>query len=202
MMPSKAKLMKPKRIIALTGGAGSGKSRILEVLKERYHAAVLQTDLVAKELEEPGRPGFEALVKEFGDSILDDAGRISKEAMVRLVFGDHKARARVDSLIHPLVWEFVYRWCRQAEKEVAVVESALLPEKPHDYFTEVWYVHTSKDNRIQRMINSRGYSRERCLRMIEGQPSEDEYRLQADYIIDNNKTVEEIYSQIQNIMEK
>ncbi len=192
--------MRQKRIIALTGGAGSGKSRILEVLKEKYGAAVLQTDLVAKELEEPGKPGYEALVKEFGDQILDGTGRLCKEAMVRLVFGDDKARDRINSLIHPLVWKFVYRWCRQ-EGEVAVVESALLPENPRDYFTEVWYVHTSRDNRIQRMMDSRGYSRERCCQMIEGQPSEDEYRFQADYVIDNNGT-EEIYSQIQNLMEK
>ena len=68
--------MRQKRIIALTGGAGSGKSRILEVLKEKYGAAVLQTDLVAKELEEPGKPGYEALVKEFGDQILDGTGRL------------------------------------------------------------------------------------------------------------------------------
>lgn len=192
--------MRQKRIIALTGGAGSGKSRILEVLKEKYGAAVLQTDLVAKELEEPGKPGYEALVKEFGDQILDGTGRLCKEAMVRLVFGDDKARDRINSLIHPLVWKFVYGWCRQ-EGEVAVVESALLPENPQIYFTEVWYVHTSRDNRIQRMMDSRGYSRERCCQMIEGQPSEDEYRLQADYVIDNNGT-EEIYSQIQNLMEK
>ena len=193
--------MRQKRIIALTGGAGSGKSRILEVLKEKYGAAVLQTDLVAKELEEPGKPGYEALVKEFGDQILDGTGRLCKEAMVRLVFGDDKARDRINSLIHPLVWKFVYGWCRQ-EGEVAVVESALLPENPQIYFTEVWYVHTSRDNRIQRMMDSRGYSRERCCQMIEGQPSEDEYRFQADYVIDNNGTEEEIYSQIQNLMEK
>lgn len=201
MMPNRVKIVKQKRIIALTGGVGSGKSRILEALKESFHAAILQTDLVAKELEEPGQPGFEALKKTFGDEIVDETGRLRREAMVRLVFGDHKTREQINALIHPLVWEFVKQWSRQAEESVVVVESALLTENPQNFFTEVWYVHTSKENRIRRLMDSRGYSMERCIRMIEGQPSEEEYRRQADYVIDNNGTEEEIYSQIHKIME-
>ncbi|MCI9362131.1 MAG: dephospho-CoA kinase [Hungatella sp.] len=202
MMPNRTKVVKPKRFIALTGGVGSGKSRILETLKENFPAAILQTDLVAKDLEEPGQPGFEALKKAFGEEIVDDTGRLRKEAMVRLVFGDYKTREKINVLIHPLVWEFVKQWCRRTEEPVAVVESALLPENPHDFFTEVWYVHTSRENRIQRLMDSRGYSIERCIQMIEGQPSEEEYRRQADCVIDNNGTEEEIYGQIRKIMER
>lgn len=194
--------MKHKYIIALTGGVGSGKSRILEVLKENYNAAVLQTDLVAKDLEEPGNPGYEAIVKAFGQEILDDTGRVCKDAMVRMVFGDEEARKRINGLIHPLVWEFVKQWCRQSESRVTVVESALLPDNPRECFEEIWYVYTSEENRIQRLRDNRGYSTDRCRQMMERQPSEEEYRQQADQVIDNNGTKEDIYSQIRKIMEQ
>ena len=97
--------MRQKRIIALTGGAGSGKSRILEVLKEKYGAAVLQTDLVAKELEEPGKPGYEALVKEFGDQILAGTGRLCSGGFLLQVICESKNidETVVASRIDPLV---------------------------------------------------------------------------------------------------
>ena len=63
-------MMEKKRVISLVGGVGSGKSRILELLKEEFGAEVIQADLVARQLEEPGRPGHKALLEAFGQKIL------------------------------------------------------------------------------------------------------------------------------------
>ncbi len=196
MMPSKT-----RKAILLTGGVGSGKSRILGALKEEYGAAVLQTDMVAKELEEPGQPGHEALVKAFGKGILDGNGRLYKPELVRLVFADDKTRDQINSLIHPLVWDKVEQWIQHTDAPLLVVESALMPEKPHDLFQSVWYVSTDRDNRIQRLMEKRGYSRERCQDMIAGQPPEETYRQHADVLIDNNGTSEELNSLIQAAVE-
>ena len=95
------------RIIALTGGVGSGKSRILELLKKEFGAGIIQTDHVAKQLEEPGQAGFEGLVKAFGEEIVGGDGRLKKDVLARLVFEDEEARNTVNGLIHPLVWEQV-----------------------------------------------------------------------------------------------
>ena len=194
-------LSKNRKTVALTGGVGSGKSRILGVLREAYGAAVIQTDVVARELEEPGQPGYEVLVKAFGSRILEADGRLSKEELVHLVFEDDKARDKINSLIHPLVWERVEQWIQCSRESLVVVESAILPEKPHDLFQSVWYVFTLKENRIQRLMENRGYSKERCEEMILGQPSEEMYRQQADHVIDNNGTREELISQLQAVME-
>ncbi len=186
------------RIIALTGGVGSGKSRILELLKKEFGAGIIQTDHVAKQLEEPGQAGFEGLVKAFGEEIVGGDGRLKKDVLARLVFEDEEARNTVNGLIHPLVWEQVQALALAAVKThwLVVAESALVLENPDDFFHEIWYVYTAKNERIQRLIKSRGYSEKRCLKMMDGQPSEEEYRRCADFVIDNSGSMEDVTGQI------
>ena len=88
-----------KLTIALTGGVGSGKSRILELLNKEYNARIIQTDHAAKLLEEPGQAGFKALVDEFGAGILGPDGRLNKDTLANMIFTDAHARERVNQLI-------------------------------------------------------------------------------------------------------
>ena len=187
---------KEKRIIALTGGVGSGKSRILELLAREYRADVIQTDLVARKLQEPGNPGFQALTQSFGPEIVGEDGHLRKDVLTAMVFGKEEDRKRIDSLIHPLVWEQVKKWAGESDSPVAVVESAVLPENPGDFFDEVWYVYTLKERRIRRLVESRGYSEERCRKMMEGQALEEEFRRCATCVIDNNGSVEDVRRQV------
>ena len=185
-----------KLTIALTGGVGSGKSRILELLNKEYNARIIQTDHVAKLLEEPGQAGFKALVDEFGAGILGPDGRLNKDTLANMIFTDAHARERVNQLIHPLVWEYVKARAEEGDEAILVVESALVLENPGDFFREIWYVYTLREQRVRRLMESRGYSAERCRRMMDGQPSEEEYRKCADYVIDNNGSMDAVREQI------
>lgn len=185
-----------KLTIALTGGVGSGKSRVLELLNKEYNARIIQTDHVAKRLEEPGRAGFKALVDEFGAGILGPDGRLDKDTLAGMIFTDAHARERVNQLIHPLVWEYVKDQAETGDEAILVVESALVLENPGDFFREIWYVYTLREQRVRRLMESRGYSVERCRRMMAGQPSEEEYRKYADYVIDNNGSMDAVREQI------
>ena len=129
-------------MISLVGGVGSGKSRILELLKEEFGAEVIQADLVARQLEEPGRPGHKALLEAFGQKILGEDGYLRKDLLAALVFGDPEARERINGLIHPLVWDEVRLWALKSKASLVVVESAILSENRDDFFDEVWYVYT------------------------------------------------------------
>jgi len=79
------------------------------------------------------------------------------------------------------------------------VESAILPENPGDIFHEIWYVYTLRENRIQRLMEHRGYSKQKCYQIMESQPSDEEYRKSADYIIDNNGSIEQVLQQLRAI---
>lgn len=191
--------MMDKHIIALTGGVGSGKSRILELLKQEYRAEIIQTDLVAKKLERPGKPGYDAIVKAFGKEIVNEDGELKKEALAELIFRDKATRDKINSLIHPLVWKTVQQWTKEQNFPILVVESAILPENPGDIFHEIWYVYTLRENRIQRLMEHRGYSKQKCYQIMESQPSDEEYRESADYIIDNNGSIEQVLQQLRAI---
>lgn len=189
--------MNEKLTVALTGGVGSGKSRILDLLRKKFRAEVIQTDHVARMLEEPGQAGFDALVGAFGRELAGEDGRLKKDVLAAMVFTDREARETVNRLIHPLVWQQVQELAGKAEKSFVVVESALVLENPGDFFDEIWYVYTLREERIRRLQEGRGYSRERCLQMMAGQPSEEEYQKCADWVIDNNGSLESVREQIE-----
>lgn len=69
-------------------------------------------------------------------------------------------------------------------------------------FDEIWYVFTNRENRIKRLMESRGYSKEKCLEIMANQVTEEEYRTQADHELDNNGTVEEVRIQIENLLKE
>lgn len=182
------------RKIGITGGVGAGKSRILSWLEKEQKAKVILTDDVAKELMEPGEEGYIQVTGALGTSFLNEDGSINRPALAKLIFEDSRAREMVNRITHPLVWQRVQARLKKAEQEgfaLAVVESALFNRKARDFLDELWYIHASKETRIARLTESRGYSRERCRFMLESQPSEEFYRSIATDVINNDGSWEE-----------
>ena len=198
---SREKNQDRKKVILLLGGVGAGKSRILNILRQRFDAKIIQADLVAKELEKKGNAGYHKLVAYFGEEILGADGEIDKGKLAELIFGDEQALMMVNQMIHPLVWREIVSWIAGFETGILVVESAIPDKKQDDIYEEVWYVYTQKEIRTQRLMESRGYSYEKCLSIFENQPREEEYRALADHVIDNSGTFEETLRQIHKLLE-
>lgn len=190
--------------IGLTGGVGAGKSRVLAWLEKEWGAGVIRTDEVARGLMEPGEEGYVRVVKALGTSFLNQEGVIHRPALAQLIFRDHQARETVNAITHPLVWEKVKQELALARKEgrysVMVVESALFDESALSFLEEIWYVYASKEVRIQRLMENRGYSREKCLSILASQRSEQEFRALSSLVIDNtgdwDKTREKLAERI------
>lgn len=190
--------------IGLTGGVGAGKSRVLAWLEKEWGAGVIRTDEVARGLMEPGEEGYVRVVKALGTSFLNQEGVIDRPALAQLIFRDHQARETVNAITHPLVWEEVKQKLALARKEgrysVMVVESALFDESALSFLEEIWYVYASKEVRIQRLMENRGYSREKCLSILASQRSEQEFRALSSLVIDNtgdwDKTREKLAERI------
>lgn len=191
---------KQKRIIGITGGVGAGKSSVLEILKTKYGAKILLADLVAHELMEPGSEGLKRVVDALGNSFLKGDGSVDRKALADLLFRDPQALKQVNSIIHPMVWEYMKSSARESEQSLIVIEAAVFDTAPAGLFDEIWYVYTSEENRIRRLMESRGYTREKCESIIKRQDSEAAYRKIADRMIDNNKTAKETEQQIKEIL--
>lgn len=197
---------KAPKIIGVTGGVGAGKSRILNILKERHHAQVLLADQVAAELEEPGQEGLLLLVRRFGDGILGKDGRLDRPAFAERIFQDPKSLSQVNSILHPLAWkaiqERIAKLSENPDVDWIVVEAALFQEESKKICDALWFVDATQENRIRRLMENRGYSREKCLNIMQNQPCREEFLVLADEVIDNNRTVKEAEEQVARLLEK
>ena len=187
--------MDGKRIIGVTGGVGAGKSTVLEVLRTEYKARILLADTIAHELMEPGTKGLLAVTKALGTGFIGADGAVDRNALAALLFQDPKAKKIVDGL----VWEEIKRRAETAKERLVIIEAAVFETAPEGLFDAIWYIYASRENRILRLMENRGYSREKCEAIIAGQASEEQYRQLADRIIDNNKGREEIKKQLEEI---
>ncbi|MCI8454451.1 MAG: dephospho-CoA kinase [Lachnospiraceae bacterium] len=191
---------KKRTILGVTGGVGAGKSSVLELLKTEFGARVILADETAHGLMEPGSEGLRRVVKELGDSFLSPAGCVDKKRLADLIFHDDTALEKINAIIHPMVWERVIREAKEAEEALVVIEAAVFSGAPADFFDEIWYIDTAKENRISRLMESRGYTREKCESIIANQASEADYRLLCSRIIDNNGSPDDVKKKLKEIL--
>lgn len=189
-------------VLGLTGGVGAGKSRILELFSHDYGAQVIQADLVARKLEDPGQPGLTGLVSLFGTGILQKDGTLDRKGFADRIFGNPEALKRVNALIHPLTWNEIKRQIRESSAELIVVEAALFDERSREVCQCLLYVDTQDEIRIQRLMENRGYSREKCLDIMKNQADRNDFLKLADFVIDNSGSLEESRLQIRRILKK
>ena len=189
-------------VLGLTGGVGAGKSRILDLFSHDYGAQVIQADLVARKLEDPGQPGLTGLVSLFGIGILQKDGTLDRKGFADRIFGNPEALKRVNALIHPLTWNEIKRQIRESSAELIVVEAALFDERSREVCQYLLYVDTQDEIRIQRLMENRGYSREKCLDIMKNQADRNDFLKLADFVIDNSGSLEESRLQIRRILKK
>lgn len=183
--------MKPW-ILGITGGVGCGKSTVLDMLEKEYGAYVIQADLVAHELMEPGQTSYQAIVEHFGQAILDKDGHIDRKALGAIVFADEEKLELLNSLTHPAVKQEIRNRIKENPDKFVVIEAALLLEDHYDEICdEIWYVYAEKEVRFERLAASRGYSREKSQAMMDNQMSEEELRRRCQAVIDNSETLED-----------
>ena len=187
-------------VIGLTGGVGAGKSLVLSILKNKYDAQVIEADQVAQELMMPGEEGFSRVVAVFGDKILNSDGTLNRTELGNLIFQDEKARLKVNSIIHPLVWKTISQKISASQAGLIVVEFAIMGEETKELCDELCYVHASEENRITRLFENRGYTRERSVNMIKSQASEQEFLECSDRVIENNGSVKELENQLAELL--
>lgn len=188
------------RVIGLTGGVGAGKSRILDILQTEYGAEIIVADQVAHKLMEPGHEGYEMVVRALGNSFLKPDGTIDRPLLSALIFHDQNALETMNEIIHPMVWKTIKDKICSSQADLIVVESAIMGREQDDIYDEMWYVYTSEENRIRRLKENRGYSRERSLSIMKNQLSDEEFRELADRVIDNNGTVEEVKAGLEALL--
>lgn len=185
-------------IVGLTGGIGSGKSTVAQLLVERG-AVLVDADAIVRELQEPGQPVLAAMVEAFGDGILDVDGRLDRQAVAGRVFGDAEALAALNGIVHPAVrGEIVRRTLAAAETgaEVLVLDIPLVTVPGRDGVQALLVVDTPVEVAVERLVSQRGMAEADARARIAAQISRAERVAIADRVIDNSGDHEALVAQV------
>lgn len=186
-------------IIGVMGGVGSGKSTVLNYLENNYEANIIEADKVAKEVMLPGNDVYNEIVKTFPEVIADN--KIDSKKLAEIVFNDKEQLEKLNSITHPGAVKEIVSRIKSSKNRIIVVESAiLLGSEVEQYCDELWFVFCNRDTRIKRLMQTRGYSKEKCISVIESQPADEEYNKVADEFIDNSYSEENTREQIDLIL--
>ncbi len=187
-------------VIGLTGGVGAGKSTVLSFLQEKHGFYVIQADLVARKLMEPGKEAYKAVCAFLGPVILQGNGEINRKVMADIIFNDPLKREEIDRLTHPLAWEAVRKETAEHADQPVVIEAAIPSKDFRDICDEMWYLYTSREVRIRRLKESRGYSEEKAESIMANQATEEAFKNFSDAQIDNSGSEEETRKQIDALL--
>ena len=191
------------KTIGLTGGIGTGKSTVSRYLETKGYK-IIDADLIAREVVEPGKPALEALVCEFGPEILLEDGSLNRRELARLAFSSPEGKAKLDRITHGAIFARIDELQLQYASELETIADAvmfldapLLLETGLDQKTDlVWVVDVPDDVRVKRVVLRDGLTEEEIWARIKNQMSREEKLDRADGILDNSGTLEELYHQV------
>lgn len=177
-------------IVGLTGSIGSGKSTVAALLAQKG-AVIVDTDVIAREVVEPPSPVLDAIRGAFGPEVLLPDGRLDRAALARLVFEDEARRARLNELTHPAILKRVLSIIGSQPPEVVVV--AVVPLLFESGFERncdcVVAVTAPPDVRRARLQERDGLTASQIAARMRAQLPDEEYRVRADIVIENDSTL-------------
>jgi dephospho-CoA kinase len=183
----------PTLSVGLTGGIGSGKSEVLKRFKARG-ATVVDADLAARAVVEPGTDGFEEVVKEFGPEVVGPDGSLDRARLGAIVFADPARRAALNAIVHPRVGVLMAEWAAAAPPGgIVVYDVPLLVEGGADRgYAAVIVVDADDEVRFARLLRDRGMSRADAEARMAAQATRAERLAAADYVVVNDGSLEDL----------
>jgi len=182
--------------VGLTGGIASGKSSVAEQLVARG-AVIIDFDLLAREVVEPGTPGFRAVVERFGEQVLSD-GRLDRPRLGALVFSEPAARGDLERIVHPAVRARAAELERQAPPGAVVVHviPLLVETGQAASFDVVVVVDVEPGTQLERLQERDGLTLEEARSRVAAQATREQRLAAADHVVNNNGTPETLAREV------
>lgn len=191
------------KVIGLTGGIACGKSTVSKILAE-LGAAVIDADMIAREVMRKGTPVWQEVKETFGDEYLLPDGEIDRKKLGELVFSNPEALKKLNSITHPAIQKRVLSEIERLKLmscyKAVVVDAALLIEAGwYDMVDEVWLVVADREAQIERLMKRNGLTRQQALNRINSQMAQEIKMRYADKIIDNSDGLEYTRKQVEQL---
>ena len=190
-------------LLGVTGGIATGKTTVVRILEE-LGAPVIDFDLLAREVVEPGKPAWKDIVTYFGERILQKDGSLDREKLSAIVFQDAEKRKKLESFTHPRIYEASVRRVEKiVEKDpdaVVQLDIPLLIEQNLQHMVhKILVVYIPRDKQVERLVERDGISREGAADRLRAQLPIDVKLSKADFVIYNDKSLEETRRQVEGL---
>ena len=184
--------------VGLTGGIGSGKSTVGELLTG-MGASLVDADAIVRELQEPGQVVFLDMVKHFGEGVITPEGRLDRQAVADIVFQDEAQLKILNDIVHPRLREVMEASRREllAAGKKVIVDFPLLTESKYTKFEGVVVVDCDIEAAVRRLVEHRGFSEQDARFRMSQQATREERLKIADFVIDNSGAMSELEPQVQ-----
>lgn len=193
------------KLIGLTGGIASGKSTVAKILQQ-LGAAIVNADVLAREVVEPGEPAWHDIIAAFGRDVLQPDQTLDRQKLRTLIFNNPTARKQLETIIHPRVRALAEQRIREqtaAGFGVIVYEVPLLFEgNIHEWLRPVILVACDVDTQRRRLEQRDQLDAAAAQKHIDAQMSLEEKRRLADYVIENNGTPADLERQVREVLDK
>lgn len=186
--------------VGLTGGIGSGKSEVTRRLAA-LGAYVVDADVLAREVVEPGTPGLAAVAAEFGAEVLRPDGSLDRDRLGAIVFADPAARARLNAIVHPLVGAATAERFAAAPADAIVVHDVplLVEVGLAAAYDVVLVVAATPETQGSRLVRARGMSADEARSRIAAQAPLADKLAVADFVITNDGSLDDLDRQVQAV---
>lgn len=193
-----------KLIIGLTGGIATGKSTVSQMFAKRG-AAIIDADVIARQVVEPETEGLAQVVAHFGKQVLDEEGRLNRPALASIIFQNEKKREKLNSILHPLIRQEMLERTEEIKKkdphQIVIWDVPLLLEgkKMTQFVKKIIVVYIPESIQLKRLMLRNGLTEEEARARIRAQLNIEEKRKMADFVIDNSGSLSETERQVDRL---
>jgi dephospho-CoA kinase len=185
--------------VVLTGGIASGKTAVSEVFRQ-FGIPVIDTDIIARELVQPGMPALTLISAAFGADYLDSGGRLDRRKMREAIFSNTQKKSRLEAILHPLIGAEVLGRIEQLDSPYCILVVPLYTEsKSYRWVDRVLVVDVGEEVQIQRVMKRDRASRDQAVAILQAQAGRQDRLALADDVIDNSGSFSELQKKVETL---
>ena len=182
--------------VGVTGGIGSGKSSAANRFRQ-LGVPVIDADLIARQIVEPGMPALQEIINAFGESVANDQGELDRSALRKIIFSDSNRKSQLEAILHPRIYNEILRLLSELSTSYAIVVIPLLAESKREYpLDRILVIDVPSDVQISRVTTRDNQSTEEVEQIISSQASRHSRLETADDIIENVGSTDDLSERV------
>jgi dephospho-CoA kinase len=187
-------------VVAVTGGIGSGKTYICDRFSAMFDIKVIDADLIAREIVEPGKPCLKEIISEFGASVLNNDNTLNRTALKSVIFSDESKRKALEKITHPKIREEISNQIKSLKMSYCLISIPLVAESERrQKFDRILVVDCSEKEQLDRVMSRDLLQKEEVSAIMEAQATRKERLRIADDVIDNSSQQISLTAEIQRL---